>query len=157
MHSVIGMPKVKIEPTFGFDFTEMLPFNCCKINFEIVRPRPIPPRLMSLVFAREPKNLNSFWRSSSEIPMPESWTSTVSFSSSNDTCTVIYPSNVNLEAFPTKLNKICLNLFISDIICSGTSLSILMKISRPFILSWYFIISHTSSIAFLTSKNSLKT
>jgi hypothetical protein len=107
----IGIWNVKIEPTLGSDLTDISPFSYCNIIFEMVRPSPIPTRFICLDLVRELKNLNSFYRSSPSIPIPVSSTSVVSTPSLNDTRTVSCPLNVNFEAFPRRLKRICLNLF----------------------------------------------
>lgn len=55
--------------------------------------------------------------------MPVSLTSIYSAPLENLTDTVIPPLNVNLVAFPIKLNNICFNLFWSDLIVFGTDKS----------------------------------
>ncbi len=79
----------------------------------MVRPRPIPPRLISLDFAKQPKNWNSFYKSYSVMPIPESVTSDTSHPSSKVTLTAMYPLKVNLEAFPRRLKRTCLYLLRS--------------------------------------------
>ena len=69
--------KVNLEPTFGSDLTEISPPISLMIILEIVSPRPMPPRFMSLVFETYPKNLKSFNISSDEIPTPVSTTEAV--------------------------------------------------------------------------------
>ena len=50
---------MNFDPTPGSDSTFMSPPKDYIIIFDIVNPSPMPPLLISLVFANVPKNLKS--------------------------------------------------------------------------------------------------
>ena len=116
----------------------------------------MPPRLISFDLAMQPKNWKSFFKSSSEIPMPVSRTSEINHSSSKFTLTEIEPWKVNFDAFPKRLKSTCLKRFWSVKILWGTHSSMSTFSWMPFYSSWNLIMAHTPSMACLSSKNSLK-
>jgi hypothetical protein len=59
----IGRINANLEPTPTSEVTEISPPSCWIIILEIVKPRPIPPRLMSLDLDKHPKNRKSFVKS----------------------------------------------------------------------------------------------
>ena len=61
LNSDIGMVKENVVPTSGIDLTVISPPSLWTIMFDIVRPRPMPPRLMSEDASSLPKNLKSFY------------------------------------------------------------------------------------------------
>lgn len=112
----IGIVKMNFEPTFGLEVTDISPPSCYTIIFEIVRPRPMPPLLISFVFDIVPKNLKRFERSSEFIPIPVSSTSVVSKCDSllKSIATDIFPAKVNFVALPNRLKRTYLYLFLSE-------------------------------------------
>jgi hypothetical protein len=70
----MGMEKVNRDPIPGSDLTLISPPSCLIIIFEMVRPRPMPLLLMSLVLEIYPKNLNNLSKSSDVMPKPVSST-----------------------------------------------------------------------------------
>ena len=67
---------VKVDPLPWVDCTDIFPFSCLKMFWQMWRPRPLPFLLCSrlnLSFERK-KGLNKLLRSSSEMPTPVSVT-----------------------------------------------------------------------------------
>ena len=148
---------MNVEPLLGSDFTSMSPFSCWIIIFEIVKPKPIPPLLISFDLVMQPKNLKSLARSFGCIPIPVSITLVLNYwSSSKSNFIVIPPEKVNFTALPIMLNSTYLYLFISVTIYMGTLSFTMTSKSNFFSFSWNLIISVTSSIAYLIFANSLK-
>lgn len=102
-NSSIGILNVNVEPFPWIELTPISPPSCYIIILDIVRPRPMPPRLTNFDFVTHPKYLNNLPRSAWEIPMPVSEISDLSIPSSKSTDSLMWPLNVNFEALPRRL------------------------------------------------------
>ena len=74
MNSEIGIVNENVDPLLGSDITSMSPFSYWTIIFDIVKPKPIPPLLISFDLVMQPKNLKSLARSIACMPIPVSVT-----------------------------------------------------------------------------------
>ena len=96
-------------PTLFTDFTLISLFIKDDNVLHRNNPNPVPDLLSDLVDSMTPNALNKFLSSSSVIPIPVSFTSTIAFSFSSYPLITIHPFIVNLRAFDIKLKSICLN------------------------------------------------
>ena len=100
-------------PIDNLESNHILP-DCISTNFfVIVRPRPVPPKVLDIDPSACSNELNIPSLLSKGIPIPESIIHIIASPFFSEISTTTDPFSVNLIAFPIKLYKICSILFLS--------------------------------------------